>query len=57
MRLRSSRHLSPLSRSAYNPQTKSSGIPTIIGVLHPGGMACHLVRHHIVGGNRVTITA
>lgn len=31
-----------------NPQTKSSGTSTILRVFNSGGMACHLVRHHIV---------
>ena len=33
-----------------NPETKSSGSSTILRVFHSGGMACHLVRHHIVAG-------
>jgi surface antigen len=33
-----------------NPDTKSSGSSTILRVFHSGGMACHLVRHHIVAG-------
>jgi surface antigen len=31
-----------------NPQTKTSGTSTILRVFHSGGMACHLVRHHVV---------
>ena len=31
-----------------NPQTRTSGTATILRVFHSGGMACHLVRHHIV---------
>jgi surface antigen len=31
-----------------NPQTNSSGTSTMLRVFHSGGMACHLVRHHIV---------
>jgi surface antigen len=31
-----------------NPQTKTSGTSTILRVFHSGGMACHVVRHHIV---------
>lgn len=37
-----------LSESWTNPQTGSSGDSTIIRVFHSGGMACHLVRHHVV---------
>jgi surface antigen len=33
-----------------NPQTKTSGISTILKVFHSGGMTCHLVRHHFVAG-------
>ena len=33
-----------------NPQTKSHGSSTIVKVFQSGGMACHLVRHHIVTG-------
>lgn len=39
-----------LSDSWSNPETKSSGTSTILRVFHSGGMACHLVRHHIVTG-------
>ena len=35
-----------------NPQTNSSGASTILRVFHSGGMACHLVRHHIVVAGR-----
>jgi surface antigen len=35
-----------------NPQTKSSGTSTILRVFRSGGMACHLVRHHIVVAGR-----
>ena len=38
------------SDSWSNPETKSSGTSTILRVFHSGGMACHLVRHHIVAG-------
>jgi surface antigen len=38
------------SDSWSNPETKSSGSSTILRVFHSGGMACHLVRHHIVAG-------
>ena len=31
-----------------NPQTNSSGTSTVVRVFHSGGMACHVVRHHIV---------
>jgi surface antigen len=36
------------SDSWSNPETKNSGSSTILRVFHSGGMACHLVRHHIV---------
>jgi surface antigen len=36
------------SESWDNPQTKNSGTSTVLKVFHSGGMACHLVRHHIV---------
>ena len=36
------------SESWNNPQTKSAGTSTILRVFNSGGMACHLVRHHIV---------
>ena len=36
------------SEAWNNPQTNSSGTSTILRVFHSGGMACHLVRHHIV---------
>jgi surface antigen len=38
------------SETWSNPQTKSHGTSTIIRVFHSSGMACHLVRHHIVSG-------
>ncbi len=38
------------SETWSNPQTKTSGTSTILKVFHSGGMACHLVRHHIVAG-------
>jgi surface antigen len=38
------------SEAWSNPQTKSHGTSTILKVFHSGGMACHLVRHHIVAG-------
>ena len=38
------------SDSWSNPETKSLGTSTILRVSHSGGMACHLVRHHIVAG-------
>ena len=31
-----------------NPQTNSSGTSTILRVFRSGGMACHLVRHHVI---------
>jgi hypothetical protein len=37
-----------LSDSWSNPETKSHGASTILKVFHSNGMACHLVRHHIV---------
>ncbi len=39
-----------LSDSWRNPETKSSGTSTILRVFRAGGMACHLVRHHIIAG-------
>lgn len=36
------------SEAWSNPQTKTSGTSTILRVFRSGGMACHLVRHHIV---------
>jgi surface antigen len=38
------------SDSWSNPETKSSGTSTILRMFRSGGMACHLVRHHIVAG-------
>jgi surface antigen len=35
-----------------DPRTHSSGTSTIIRVFRSGGMACHLVRHHIVAAGR-----
>jgi surface antigen len=40
------------SEAWSNPQTNSSGSSTILRVFHSGGMACHLVRHHIVVAGR-----
>jgi surface antigen len=40
------------SEAWSNPQTNSSGTSTILRVFHSGGMACHLVRHHIVVAGR-----
>jgi surface antigen len=40
------------SEAWSNPQTKSHGTSTILKLLHSGGMACHLVRHHIVTARR-----
>ena len=31
-----------------NPQTNDSGTNTVLRVFRSGGMACHLVRHHLV---------
>ena len=31
-----------------NPQTNASGINKVLRVFRSGGMACHLVQHHIV---------
>jgi surface antigen len=39
-----------LSDTWSNPQTKSHGTSTITRVFQSAGMACHLVRHHIVAG-------
>ena len=36
------------SEAWSNPQTKTSGTSTILRVFRSGGMACHLVRNHIV---------
>src|SRR5215469_1030103 len=36
------------SEAWSNPHTRTSGTSTILRVFHSGGMACHLVRHHIV---------
>jgi surface antigen len=41
-----------LSEAWSNPQTGSSGKSTILRVFHSGGMACHLVRHHVVVARR-----
>jgi len=40
------------SEAWNNPQTNSSGTSTILRVFHSGGMACHLVRHHVVVAGR-----
>ena len=40
------------SEAWSNPQTGSSGTSTILRVFHSGGMACHLVRHHLVVAGR-----
>ena len=40
------------SEAWSNPQTNSSGTSTILRVFHSGGMACHLVRHHLVVAGR-----
>jgi len=40
------------SETWSNPQTNSSGTSTIVRVFHSNGMACHLVRHHIVVSGR-----
>jgi surface antigen len=39
-----------ISDAWNNPQSKDSGTNTIVRVFSSGGMACHLVRHHIVAG-------
>jgi surface antigen len=36
------------SEAWSNPQTNTSGTSTILRVFRSGGMACHLVRNHIV---------
>jgi hypothetical protein len=41
-----------LSESWSNPQTRTSGTSTILRVFHSRGMACHLVRNHIVAAGR-----
>ena len=33
-----------------NPQSNASGTNTVLRVFRSGGMACHLVQHHIVTG-------
>jgi len=33
-----------------NPQSNGSGTNTVLRVFRSGGMACHLVQHHIVTG-------
>ena len=33
-----------------NPQSNDSGTNTVLRVFRSGGMACHLVQHHIVTG-------
>jgi surface antigen len=40
------------SEAWNNPQTNSSGTSTILRVFEYGGMACHLVRHHVVVAGR-----
>ena len=40
------------SEAWSNPQTNSSGTSTILRVFRSGGMACHLVRHHIIVAGR-----
>src|SRR5215472_3580720 len=39
------------SETWSNPQTNTSGTSTILRVFHSRGMACHLVRNHIVAGH------
>jgi len=41
-----------LSESWSNPQSRTSGSATILRIFHSGGMACHLVRHHIAVAGR-----
>ena len=36
------------SEAGSNPATQASGTSTILWVFRSGGMACQLVRHHIV---------
>ena len=38
------------SEAWSNPQTNDSGTNTVLRVFRSGGMACHLVQHHIVAG-------
>ena len=40
------------SEAWSNPQTNTSGTSTILRVFEYGGMACHLVRHHVVVAGR-----
>lgn len=40
------------SEAWSNPQTNNSGTSTILRVFRSGGMACHLVRHHIIVAGR-----
>jgi len=40
------------SEASSNPQTSTSGTSTILRVFHSGGMACHLVRDHIVAAGQ-----
>jgi len=40
------------SEAWSNPQTNSSGTSTVLRVFRSGGMACHLVRHHVVVAGR-----
>ena len=38
------------SNTWSNPQSNDSGTNTVLRVFRSGGMACHLVQHHIVTG-------
>jgi len=40
-----------------NPQSNDSGTNTVLRVFRSGGMACHLVQHHIVTGGTGATTA
>ena len=40
------------SETWSNPQTNTSGTSTILRVFHSRGMACHLVRNHIVAAGQ-----
>lgn len=40
------------AESWQNPRTKSSGTSTVVSAFDEDGMACRLVRHHIVAAGR-----
>ena len=39
-----------ISDAWRNPQSNDSGTNTVVQVFQSGGIACHLVQHHIVTG-------